>query len=124
MMNSFTYVIDIMKKIIALGIGFSVDDFGTGYASFGYIATLPLQGIKLDKTFIDQIVQSDMHYLIVNNLVKFAKELQLKIVTEGVEERKQYDMLEALGCDYVQGYIFSKPLSEPEFLAFLTTKNK
>lgn len=124
MMNTFTYVVDIMKKIIALGIGFSIDDFGTGYASFGYVAALPLQAIKLDKTFIDKIVQSDMHYLIVDNLVKFAKELKLKIVTEGVERKEQYDMLIALGCDYIQGYMFSKPLPEQELFAFLTQEVK
>lgn len=121
MMNSFAYIIiDIMNKIIALGIGFSIDDFGTGYASFGYIGALPLQGIKIDKTFIDHMIQSDVHMRIVNNVVKFAKELQLNIVAEGVEELEQYHVLERLGCDYIQGYVFSKPLPEQAFFEFLT----
>ena len=119
-MNSFAYIIDIMNKIIALGIGFSIDDFGTGYASFGYIAALPLQGIKIDKTFIDQMIQSDVHMRIVNHVVKFAKELQLNIVAEGVEELEQYRVLERLGCDYIQGYVFAKPLPEQAFFEFLT----
>lgn len=70
--------------------------------SFGYIAALPLQGIKIDKTFIDQMIQSDVHMRIVNHVVKFAKELQLNIVAEGVEELEQYRVLERLGCDYIQ----------------------
>ena len=66
------------------------------------------------------MIQSDVHMRIVNNVVKFAKELQLNIVAEGVEELEQYHVLERLGCDYIQGYVFSKPLPEQAFFEFLT----
>lgn len=119
--NSFDYIIKIMKKLIDQGIMFAVDDFGTGYSSLSYIGTLPVAGIKLDKSFIDHIAKSEIYVLIVKNVIEIAKGLNFKIVAEGVESWGQYQILKKLGCDYIQGYLFSKPLQAAEFERFLET---
>lgn len=119
--NSFDYIIKIMKKLIDQGIMFAVDDFGTGYSSLSYIGTLPVSGLKLDKSFIDHIAKSEVYVLIVKNVIEIAKGLNFKIVAEGVENCGQYQILKRLGCDYIQGYLFSKPLPAQEFERFLET---
>lgn len=119
LINSFEYIIDIMKRLIEEGISFAVDDFGTGYSSLSYIGTLPVQAIKLDKSFIDRIAESEIYVLIVRNVIEIAKGLHFKIVAEGVEDEQQLMVLKRLGCDYIQGYLFSKPLPEEEFTRFM-----
>lgn len=119
LINSFEYIIDIMKRLMEEGISFAVDDFGTGYSSLSYIGTLPVEAIKLDKSFIDRIAESEIYVLIVKNVIEIAKGLNFKIVAEGVEEEQQLTVLKRLGCDYIQGFLFSRPLPEEEFDRFM-----
>lgn len=85
MINSFEYIINVMSKIIALGIDFSVDDFGTGYSNISYLGALPLTGLKLDRSFIEHVAHSDVHAMIVRNVVKFSKDLGFHVVAEGLK---------------------------------------
>lgn len=119
LINSFDYIVEIMKRLIEQGIQFAVDDFGTGYSSLSYIGTLPVAGIKLDKSFIDHIAKSEVYVLIIKNVIEIAKGLDFKIIAEGVESDSQFQLLKRLGCDYIQGYLFSKPLPEDAFEQFL-----
>lgn len=119
LINSFDYIVELMKRLIDQGIMFAVDDFGTGYSSLSYIGTLPVVGIKLDKSFIDHIAKSEVYVLIVKNVMEIAKGLNFRIVAEGVESYGQYQILKKLGCDYIQGYLFSKPLPAGAFSRFL-----
>ena len=101
----------------------SLDDFGTGYSSMGILRSLPIDELKIDKSFIDEIV-TDMHAKqIVYSIIIIAKSLGLKVVAEGVEEMAQKEILDDLGCDIYQGYLFSKPL-EKERLLELLQKNE
>lgn len=117
--NSFEYIINIMRRLIEFGVSFAIDDFGTGYSSLSYIGTLPVESIKLDKSFVDKIAESEVYLLIVKNVIEIAKGLQFQIVAEGVESEKQYEILKCLNCDYIQGYYFSTPLPPEEFEQFL-----
>ena len=92
-----------------------LDDFGTGYSSLNYIKQLPLDIIKVDKTFIDDIVEDDYAQAFVKLIVDLSKTIGTKIVVEGVEHKEQYDLLKRLGVDYIQGYYFGKPVPAKVF---------
>ncbi len=101
------------------GVSFSLDDFGTGYSSFLYLKTLPIGEIKIDKSFVDGIVDDEYSEAIVSAIVSIADKLALNVVAEGVETAKQLQFLNELGATIFQGYHFSKSLSEADALAFL-----
>ena len=119
MIHSFEYIINVMSKIIALGIDFSIDDFGTGYSNISYLGALPLSGLKLDRSFIEHVAHSDVHAMIVRNVVKFSKDLGFHVVAEGVENLEQFNILKRLGCDYIQGFLFSKAIPKEDYISFL-----
>ncbi|MGB4812686.1 MAG: EAL domain-containing protein [Methylophilaceae bacterium] len=99
----------ILNKIKSLGVKISVDDFGTGYSSLAYLKNLPVDTLKIDKSFTDDIVKQTDNVPIVQTIIALAKNLNLKIVAEGVETHEQVLYLKAHQCDEIQGYYFSKP---------------
>lgn len=103
--------INIINEISLLGVKFAIDDFGTGYSSLAYLKNLPLSTLKIDKSFIDDIVMHTDEAPIVASIISLAKNLRLKVVAEGVETQEQCIYLKALGCHEIQGYYFSKPES-------------
>jgi len=104
------------------GISFSLDDYGTGYSSIRRVVTLPLDIVKLDKSLVDDM-DSPMMWTVITNTVSMLKRMNKKILVEGVENKRAYEKFAALGCDYIQGYYFSKPLNETSFLKFVISKN-
>ena len=110
--------IAVMRSLSARGIHLAMDDFGTGYSSLAYLKQFPLNTLKVDKAFIDDM-QSERGRNMVDSIVTIAHNLDLHVVAEGVEQAHQVVMLEQLKCQTVQGYYYSKPLSQPEFTAFL-----
>lgn len=123
MIQSFDFIMSIMKKFITHGVRFSLDDFGTGYSSLNYIAVLPISSIKLDKSFIDRSEKSDVYALLIKNVVEIARGLQLELIVEGVETKKQLDALKKIGCHTMQGYYFSRPIPDTELDRFFTQIN-
>ena len=101
-----------------MGYSFSLDDYGTGYSNIQRILSLPLQIVKLDKTFADKAEQAEMQ-IILQNTIRMLRSLNLEIVVEGVETKEQLDLMTQLNCDYIQGYHFSKPLPKDDFIAFI-----
>ena len=99
-----------IEILAAIGIAFSIDDFGTGYSSLGQLDKLPVQTLKIDRTFVDRICLSDGTYSIVDAIISMAHSLRLNVVAEGVESHEQWASLRHLGCDIIQGYLFSTPL--------------
>lgn len=120
--QSFDFIMPIMKRFIARGIRFSLDDFGTGYSSLNYIALLPISGIKLDKSFIDRSEKSDTYALLIRNVVEIARSLRLELIVEGVETREQLDALKDMGCLSMQGYYFCPPMPGTELDKFFMQK--
>jgi EAL domain-containing protein (putative c-di-GMP-specific phosphodiesterase class I) len=107
-----------MKKLRARGIHLAMDDFGTGYSSLAYLKQFPLNTLKIDKAFIDDMNTARGRNM-VDTIMTIAHNLSLSVVAEGVEQEEQLAMLRKLRCDVIQGYYYSKPLSDSEFTQFL-----
>ncbi len=110
---------ETLKRIHSHGIPIAIDDFGTGYSSLTYLKNLPLDCMKIDRSFIQDICQDENDRQIVKTLISMAHSLDMKVTAEGVEEQSQYDLLRTLECDEIQGYLLSKPVTSNEFIAFL-----
>lgn len=104
------------------GISFSLDDYGTGYSNIKRVTTLPLNIIKLDKCFVDEYQNEEVR-VVVQNTVKMLKKLEKHILVEGIETESKLNTFIELGCDFIQGFYFSKPIPEKDFIMFLINKN-
>jgi len=111
--------VSILNNIKSLGVTISIDDFGTGYSSLSYLKRLPIDRLKIDKSFIQDIPENEDDTAIVQAIIVLAQSLNLKIIAEGVETVEQKDFLIASGCEHIQGYYFSKPLPEDAYKEFL-----
>ena len=101
-----------------MGFKFSLDDYGTGYSNIKRVVSLPLDIIKFDKSFVDEMDDPKMWAAIVNT-VDMLKKMNKKILVEGVEDERTLKRFIELGCDYIQGFYFSKPLSQSDFVEFV-----
>lgn len=108
-----------LNRIKELGIEIILDDFGTGYSSLNYLTFLPVDEIKIDKSFIDLMLKNYKVYSIVDAIAYLSKKLGYKVTAEGVENKLQFDLLKKMFCDKIQGYYVSKPLSEEELEKFI-----
>lgn len=106
-----TSIIQQMRQLENEGITFVLDDFGTGYASFRYIQLLPIKVLKIDQTFIHTMMLSEKSQKLINGMMKLGKSMDLTVIAEGVETTEQQELLTILGCDLIQGFIISKPVS-------------
>ena len=93
------------------GIRISLDDFGTGFSSLAYLTRLPIDTLKIDKAFIDTVMTDTTTRVITESIIHMVKALKFESIAEGVEDEEQYRYLKEIGCDVIQGYLFSKPLS-------------
>ena len=113
--NDMKRVLEIIEGLKQMGLRIALDDFGTGYSSLNYIKQLPFDIIKVDKTFIDDILEDDYAQAFVKLIVDLSKTIGTQIVVEGVEHKEQFDLLKKLGVNYIQGYYFGKPVPADEF---------
>jgi EAL domain-containing protein (putative c-di-GMP-specific phosphodiesterase class I) len=103
-----------------MGVRLAVDDFGTGYSSLMYLKELPVDAVKIDRSFVrDMAIKSDDE-IIVRAIIDLARNLNLEVVAEGVEDEATWTRLGALGCDLAQGYYLSPPLAEKELVLWLS----
>ena len=107
-------IVGVLHDLKALGVGLSVDDFGTGNANFAYLANFPLDGLKIDRSFIQRIGQGARGSAIVSGIIALAQKLNLRVVAEGVEEEAQLAFLHGAGCNEVQGFLLARPESEQD----------
>ncbi|MDH4263771.1 MAG: EAL domain-containing protein [Spirochaetia bacterium] len=114
--------IEIIKELKKLGIELAIDDFGTGYSSFTYLKMLPVNTLKIDVSFIENIIDNESDRSIVMAIISMAHSMKIKVIAEGVETKEQMMILKKLKCDSIQGYYISKPVSEADFLKFIAEK--
>jgi len=113
----------ILEQLSRLGVHISIDDFGTGYSSLNYLKRFPLDKLKIDRTFIKDVVANPEDAAIVHAIISLAHSLRLKVIAEGVETEQQLEFLRSLGCDQYQGF-FCSPAIQPEaFAEMMRAKN-
>jgi diguanylate cyclase (GGDEF)-like protein len=113
--------INKMTILKSLGVGLSIDDFGTGYSSLKYLKELPLSQLKIDQSFVCDIVSDPKNTMIVKTIISMAKHLDLNVIAEGVENREQMELLIEKGCEQFQGYYFSQPKTEEAFKEYINS---
>jgi len=111
-------IIDDLNQLKTHGINVALDDFGTGFSSLSYLQQLPLDRLKIDRTFVTDMAKEGQS-VIAETIINLGKKMKLKVIAEGIEEVEQQDRLIALGCDEVQGFYYAKPMPKTEFLQFL-----
>ena len=114
-----SHAIKVLRELKQVGIKLSLDDFGTGYSSLSYLRCLPIDAVKIDRSFILDIVESEQDRALVRSIITMAKVLDLAVVVEGVEEAAQCDLLADMECDLIQGFLYSEGVSAervPEIL--------
>jgi len=116
-------VLDLLQKFRRLGIHIAADDFGTGYCSIDYVKRFPFTTLKIDRSFISNITDYQKDSVILDSIFMLSKSLGMEVVAEGVETESQYKMLCEKGCDLIQGFLFSKPLSVDDFTEYLLQKS-
>lgn len=115
--------VERLTKLKTMGMSIAIDDFGTGFSSLSYLHRFPIDILKIDRSFTKQLSRYQQDSAIVNAIIMMAHSLQIRVVAEGVETKKQYQILEKQSCDFVQGYYVSKPLSISELYEFLDMWN-
>lgn len=114
LIDDFEAVIEKLKCLRDYGIKISLDDFGTGFSSLSYLKQLPINTLKIDKSFVDTVMKDSATRVITESLINMVKALGLESIAEGVEEEQQYKYLHAIGCDMIQGYLMGKPMPRDE----------
>jgi EAL domain-containing protein (putative c-di-GMP-specific phosphodiesterase class I) len=109
----------MLHKLKTLGVNLAIDDFGTGYSSLSYLHQLPIDILKIDRAFIMQMAESDENQEIVRAILTLAQNLKMQTVAEGVETKPQAQLLQSLGCNFGQGYLFAHPLTAEEATTLL-----
>ncbi|MCY9697650.1 EAL domain-containing protein, partial [Paenibacillus alginolyticus] len=116
LLQNTQHTMRVLEEIKELGISISIDDFGVGYSSLSYLKHFSFDYLKMDKSFIDNLNMSPKDELIISGIIKLAHSLNMKVIAEGVESSEQLSYLREQGCDGVQGYLISKPLSAEDFI--------
>jgi EAL domain-containing protein (putative c-di-GMP-specific phosphodiesterase class I) len=109
-----------MQRLQALGIQLSLDDFGTGYSSLRYLRNLPLDQVKIDQSFVKNMLANQSDIAIIKSVLQLGESLQLEVIAEGVETEAQFSLLKSLGCKYFQGYYFSHPQPVDSLMGLLS----
>jgi diguanylate cyclase (GGDEF)-like protein len=118
LLEDLTIAQPMLDALAEFGVGIHIDDFGTGYSSLSYLAQLPVQTLKIDRTFINQLSESSANNRVVEAIVALGKAMKLDVVAEGVETDQQYSIVRQLGCDLAQGYFIAKPMPGDQLLVW------
>ncbi len=118
-MNDVKAAINVLAELRQLGVSISIDDFGTGYSSLSYLKHLPADSLKVDRSFVRELVHDRDDQAITKSIIALADNLNLRVIAEGIETSEQEEMLTAMGCEYAQGYYFSRPVPAAEMQQLL-----
>ncbi|MFK5892336.1 MAG: EAL domain-containing protein [Pseudomonadota bacterium] len=120
-MENADNAIIILKQLSTLGIRISIDDFGTGYSSLAYLKKFPIDKLKIDREFIKDLPNNNDDVVLTTTMIKLSNSLGIEVLAEGAETKEQIEFLRKQGCHYVQGYYYSKPLTEDDFIAYIAS---
>ena len=121
MVDESWQVLDVLNRMRKLGLRLSIDDFGTGYAGMSYLQRLPVEEVKIDQMFVRQAAESEKAREIITAIIQLATRLKMSVIAEGVETAEILAILSGLGCRFAQGFLFSKAIPLPEFIAWWST---
>ncbi len=124
LMTSFNENIQKIQTLLSHGFNFALDDFGTGYSSLNYLLRIPSNLLKIDRSFIKDLPNSEKHRRLVNTIIGVAHDLKMEVIAEGVETEEQLGILKLYECDFLQGYLFNKPLTETDLFHLLDSVQK
>jgi len=122
LLNNIEEAIDRLQELKDKGIKIAIDDFGTGFSSLNYLKRLPIDKVKIDKSFVDDVNTDTRDAAIVQSIISLAHNLQLTVIAEGVETEKQLAFLKEHGCDEIQGYLFARPMPYADLLSWLNQR--
>ena len=122
-MKNISFSLELLSELRNMGLSIAIDDFGTGYSSLSYLKRFPINTLKIDRSFINDVTNNSDDAAITNAIIAMSHNLKLRVIAEGVETEDQLAFLRAQNCDEVQGYLFSRPISGESFLALLHDKN-
>jgi len=123
-MENADEAVKILQKLSDLGIRISIDDFGTGYSSLAYLKRFPIDKLKIDREFISGLPDNKNDAILTTTIINLSSGLEIDVLAEGVETKEQVDFLHQQGCQYIQGYYYSKPLTEDDFAAYIVSMSK
>ena len=109
LIDDINQTIALLEQLKARRIRVSIDDFGTGYSSLSYLPRLPVNNLKIDRSFVGQMEQGNRNYQVVSTIIALSNQLELGVVAEGIETSQQLEWLQELGCEFGQGYLFAQP---------------
>ena len=115
----FDKIVPMLLEINKMGVSFSLDDFGTGYSSLRYLQRLPIHTVKIDRSFVKEIVENKEDAVLASGIISLAHSLKLEVVAEGVETEEQYAILKSFYCDAIQGFLFCRPVPHSEITSFV-----
>ena len=124
LMDSFEHNLNLINEMKSLGVTIALDDFGTGYSSFNYLTRIPIDTLKIDKSFIQEICSNEKDRFIADSIISLAHKMNISVVAEGVENSEQLEILQEQFCDTLQGFLFSKPVTGAEFIGLLKENAK
>ncbi|WP_226037140.1 bifunctional diguanylate cyclase/phosphodiesterase [Aquibacillus saliphilus] len=116
-------VVKILKRLRSFGVRIAIDDFGTGYSSLNVLKRLPIDTIKVDRSIVQHLLEKEVDDVILTAVFDIAKKMNLTVIAEGIETEEQYNYLKEKYCQYVQGFLFSQPLTNEQFIQFLKKKS-
>lgn len=120
-LEDIDFTIETINRLKEIGITFALDDFGTGYSSLNYLKRIPVNNLKIDKSFLDTILENNSDQKIVHTMINLARNLQIKVIAEGVELLEQEQFLKTVNCDKAQGYYYSRPVPQEQAYEVLRT---
>ena len=123
LMDNIVHAIHILEELKTMGIRIVIDDFGTGYSSLNYLKQFPVNKLKIDRSFIKHMVNNKNDAALVRAIIAMGESMQMRVVAEGVETDAQLKILQNDKCHEIQGFYFSKPLEENEFIKLFTSRS-
>ena len=117
--RDINHSVTLLNEFRSMGVKLAIDDFGTGYSSLSHLKRFPANTVKIDRSFVSDVVENSSARMITEAIISLSHNLDMKVVAEGVEKNSQLRVLTDQGCDIIQGYLFSKPVSAKDFTLLL-----